>query len=142
MGVASDARIRLTARMVFVESKVSGKYFKIRKVKIKTNRNADNDSKAVSHKMVLPVDLILVKDNEPPIEKVMIDRARDRSEPVYSANFAGIIPKRSRFNKMPARIYPDIFGNFIFSAASPGKKPENISMPIVNIIFISSALIF
>lgn len=113
---------------------------------MKMNRNtkikANTDSKTVSNKIFLPDSLSFWADNEPPIENVINDSEMDNNGSVCSTNRGDITPNKSGFSIIPAKMYPEIFGNFIFSASSPKTYPVNIKIPMLKITFITNRSIY
>jgi hypothetical protein len=69
------------------------------------------------------------------MENVITDKAKEWSGSVFSTNCSDRIPVKSGFNRIPARMYPEIYGSLIFSTASPRRNPEKIKVPIASMVF-------
>jgi len=140
VGAASVASTRLIAIFTATESKKLNRKFKLMKAKMNTKRNAARDSNNVRIIMDFPVDFRFGADRLPPIEKVMKDSDIVSSGSVCSTKLWLIIPERSGFRKIPARMYPEILGNFTLLASSPRIKPANIKIPILRIMSIGKVI--
>ena len=98
----------------------------------KTARNANSASKMVMKTIPFPNFLIRLYKRVPPTENVIKERAIFVMALVCSIKFSGITWNNSGFNNTPAKMYPVIFGSFIFETSSPSMKPVNMITPMIS----------